>query len=60
LAKAKLKEYVIGWCYGESLSFRPKDNHVAVMCEKDDELFWFHLSSNEFLEVFGKLSVSNK
>ena len=26
----------------------------------DDELFWFHLSSNEFLEVFGKLSVSNK
>jgi sulfatase maturation enzyme AslB (radical SAM superfamily) len=57
LARQKLKEHVIGWCYAENLSVRPKDNHVAVMCEKDNEPFWFHLSSNEFLEVFGEIAV---
>lgn len=47
-----IKEYAIGWCFGESLYVRPKINHVAVMFEKENERFWFHVRNNEFVEIF--------
>ena len=52
--KSQLHKYTIGWCYGENLMCRPKHNEIAIMIEKDDRRFWFHLRSIEFVEVFGK------
>lgn len=47
-----LKKYSVGWCKGESLAVRPKEGHIALMCHKNQEHFWFHLRNNEFIEVF--------
>ena len=50
--KLRLREYAIGWCFGESLNCRPKQEEIAVLFEKDDKKFWFHLRRKEFCEVF--------
>jgi MoaA/NifB/PqqE/SkfB family radical SAM enzyme len=50
--KNVLKEYAVGWCYGENLMCRPKENEIATMFYKDGVYFWFHLRANEFYEVF--------
>jgi hypothetical protein len=47
-----LNKYAIGWCYGENLICRPKENHIAVMFSKNDKTFWFHLRSEEFERIF--------
>jgi len=52
LNKQILQKYAIGWCYGENLMCRPKENQVAVMFKRDDKTFWFHLRNSEFFEVF--------
>ena len=52
--KSQLQKYAIGWCYGENLMCRPKIGEIAVMFEKDDIRFWFHLRRIEFIEVFRK------
>jgi len=49
--KMVLNKHAIGWCCGENLLCRPK-NEVAVMFEKDGIKFWFHLRQKEFIEVF--------
>jgi MoaA/NifB/PqqE/SkfB family radical SAM enzyme len=51
-SKMILKKYAIGWCYGENLICRPKNNHIAIMFNVDDSIFWFHIRTNEFIEVF--------
>ena len=51
-SKSILNNYVIGWNYGENIPCRPKENHIAVMFEKDDNQFWFHVRNNEFIEIF--------
>ena len=51
LGKMILRKYAIGWCYGRNLPCRPKDE-IAIMFEKDDVKFWFHLREKEFIEVF--------
>ena len=47
-----LKEKALGWCHGDRVPFRPKDNHVALMVDQGDHDSWFHLTVAEFLEVF--------
>lgn len=47
-----LNTYAIGWNYGESIFCRPKEKHIAVMFEKDNNQFWFHVRNNEFIEIF--------
>lgn len=47
-----LKQYAIGWCYGENVICRPKENNIAVMFYKDEKYFWFHLRNKEFFEIF--------
>lgn len=47
-----LKAHAVGWCHGNRLPVRAKAEHVAVMVHKNDEHFWFHIRTNEFLEVF--------
>lgn len=51
-SKNILNKYAIGWAYGENILCRPKKNHIAVMFEKDDNQFWFHVRNNEFVEIF--------
>lgn len=51
-SKMLLRKHAIGWCYGENLPCRPKTNHIAIMFEKDNIEFWFHLRKNEFEEIF--------
>lgn len=51
--KGKLMNGIIGYCFGEELTCRPKENHVALMYEKEDGTkFWFHIRNNEFVEIF--------
>ncbi len=50
--KELLKKYAVGWCYGENLPCRPKENEIALMVFKDGEQFWFHIRNKEFNEVF--------
>ena len=52
VSKRILREYVIGWAWGENLMCRPKENEIATMFYKDGEYFWFHLRANEFYEIF--------
>lgn len=53
--KDKFLENIKGYCFGEELLFRPKENEVALMYEKDDgTLFWFHIRNSEFYEIFVK------
>jgi len=47
-----VRRYAIGWCEGEALVCRPKEDHVAVMFEKDGVWFWNHLRKNEFQFIF--------
>lgn len=60
----KLKEYAVGWCYGENLSFRAREDQIAVMFEvlddKDSEYpyyldkgrYWFHIPVWTFIDIF--------
>lgn len=50
--KKILNNFAIGWTYGENLLCRPKENHIAVMFEKDNNQFWFHLRNSEFIKIF--------
>ena len=47
-----LQKYAIGWCRGENLVCRPKENHIAIMFLKDEKQFWFHLRDYEFKQIF--------
>lgn len=47
-----LNRYAIGWAYSESVPCRPKEKHTAVMFEKGNNQFWFHLRNNEFVSIF--------
>lgn len=47
-----LRHHAVGWCSGEQLLCRPKSNHKAVMFYKEGQHFWFHLTNNEFKEIF--------
>ena len=57
LDRGLLKEFAIGWCYGEELSFRPGDC-IAVMIERldvnTDEIYryWIHLDKASFIDLF--------
>ena len=46
------RQYAVGWCWGENLICRPKENHIAIMFYKDEKLFWFHLREHEFNTIF--------
>ncbi len=50
--KEILKKHAVGYCRGENLPCRPKENEIALMCFKDGEHFWFHIRKKEFDEVF--------
>jgi hypothetical protein len=50
--KRILKEFAIGYCYGENLPCRPKANTMAIMFFKGEIHFWFHLRDKEFKGVF--------
>jgi len=51
-SRGVIKKFAIGYCSGSAVVCRPKVNTVAVMFSKDDELFWTHLTSYEFKEIF--------
>lgn len=48
-----IKRYAIGWCRGESVLCRSKQDCIAVMFRKDGVVFWNHLLKKEFDEIFG-------
>ena len=50
--KQKLQKYAVGYCFGEELMCRPKQNQIAIMFEKNNLKFWFHLRIEEFVNVF--------
>ena len=49
--KNVLLSNLVGYCFAENLSCRPKENHVALMYEKDNDFMWFHIRNNEFIEI---------
>ena len=48
-----LKEHAIGYCEGEAVPCRAKEDTKAVMYFIDNKHFWFHLSNYEFYAIFG-------
>ena len=50
--KSKFKKNLLGYCFAEKLSCRPKENEVALMYEMNGKKFWFHIRNNEFIELF--------
>lgn len=52
VARARLQQHAVGWCYGDRLMCRPKPGHYAVMFWKDGRHFWFHLTAREFQAIF--------
>jgi hypothetical protein len=50
--KAALKKYAIGYCAGQSLLCRPKNNSFAVMFQKGNLQFWTHTTVEEFNKIF--------
>lgn len=60
--KNRLKEFAIGWCYGEELSFRPKKDMIAIMIEENitDDFscwfqYWIHCDKDSFEGLFLKI-----
>lgn len=51
-SKGKIKPFAIGWCKGEDLLIKRKENQKAVMFEKDNVIWWNHLTNDEFLAIF--------
>jgi hypothetical protein len=58
--RSLLISIIVGYCKGENLYFRPKNNSIAIMCFKDGEHFWFHLSRNEFNKVSNLEEINNE
>ena len=51
--KEIIKKYAIGWCRGEDLQVKPRENCVAIMFLHEDRIFWTHLLNKEFEGIFG-------
>jgi hypothetical protein len=50
LEKRKLfSEGLLGYCLGEKLSVRPRDDSVALMYAIGKDEFWFHMDKEAFL-----------
>lgn len=45
-------KYAIGYCPGEKLWIRPKNDEIAIMFFYNDNHFWCHFRKNEFEEIF--------
>lgn len=43
-----VKRYAVGYCESIKVRLRPRSDSYAVMFEKDDERFWFHIQKWEF------------
>jgi len=50
--KELIKKYAIGYCSGEEVICRPKRKTIAVMFLKDNNIFWQHLTEEEFNLIF--------
>lgn len=50
-----IRKYAVGWCPGEQLYCRPKENHVGVMFLVDEQMFWTHFTNKEFKAVFQEM-----
>jgi len=47
-----LLQGLVGYCFAEEVSCRPKTNHVALLYDLDGSRFWFHVRNDEFYELF--------
>lgn len=47
-----IKQFATGYCRGESLLFRPRQDSMAVMFEKGQDRFWFHIPNWQFDSIF--------
>lgn len=54
--KKILREAMLGYCPGDRLPVRAKNNTVAVLVKMGDDQFWFHITKAEFVEIFPELA----
>jgi hypothetical protein len=47
-----LQKYAIAYCDGTEVVCRTKSDRVAVMFKKGETVFWNHLTTREFKEIF--------
>jgi len=45
-------EGLLGYCLGERLFVRPRDDSVALMYVIGKDEFWFHMDKETFIEIF--------
>ena len=58
----KMRKYAIGWCYSEELSYKCREDQIAVMYEVNNEesfpyyidngKYWCHISVVGFIDTF--------
>lgn len=52
LNRKLILKHAIGYCKGENLICRPKNNHFAVMFLVNEIMFWTHFTEKEFNAIF--------
>jgi hypothetical protein len=52
--REKVRKAAVGYCKGENLVCRPKENHYAVMLWDGNDHWWTHLSHREFERIFNR------
>lgn len=49
--RERLLEGLEGFCFGETLPYRPKENHVGLLYRTGTGHLWFHIRNNEFIQL---------
>jgi len=55
LPKETIREKAVGYCDGESLVCRPKENYKGVLFLNNGHFCWFHLKNEEFYRCFEQI-----
>jgi hypothetical protein len=53
--KGLIREYAIGWCHGENIVCRSKEDTIAVMFLTNEIEWWTHFEIKEFVACFPEL-----
>lgn len=55
--KAIIQRYAIGYCRADTIPCRPKNDHIAVMFNTEGNVWWAHLTRQEFTAIFPEVSI---
>jgi len=53
----KIRKHAIGWCRGEEIDCRPKNDTIAVMFSTNGIEWWTHFTVEEFKKCFPEIEI---